>query len=114
MHLRSATMLSQQQQTGVLETIESPSWSASQRGLFQMIADCVDNERIEFGCGCPRTDPARSAVPKSGLTRLYRYLIAPLRTWLGVIRLPRSSIASRFELGKLPAIEVKHEQTNGR
>jgi hypothetical protein len=28
MHLRSATMLSQQRQTGVLETIEPPSWSA--------------------------------------------------------------------------------------
>ncbi len=35
MHLRSATMLSQQQQTGVLETIEPPSWSVPLTAIKQ-------------------------------------------------------------------------------
>jgi hypothetical protein len=41
--------------------LSAPSSDASQRGLAQMIAGPFDNEAIEFGCGCPRTNAALSA-----------------------------------------------------
>ena len=44
MHLRSAKMLSQRQQTGVQQTIKSPSWSVSLDCTTAAKAELQDTE----------------------------------------------------------------------